>query len=91
MLVILIGKNNAIFPLFQSSSFAILSENQRSEEIVALAYVLVPHGNYERLLVEIVWSRLEEKLFIKDWIEITPFCARLKLPLMRVRTKLSKT
>jgi hypothetical protein len=83
--MILVGQDDAVLPLLQSPSFADLAENQRAEEIVALTDVLVPNRKDKRLLVQVVRSRLEEKLFIKNRIQIAPLDARLVFLPIRVR------
>lgn len=75
LLVNTIGKPNAIFPLLESTSFAVVADNERTEKIVTFANVLVPNGDDYRLFVEFVWSRLEAKLFVKNRIQISPLHA----------------
>lgn len=78
LLVILVGQNYTIFPLFQPPSFARLSKNQRAEKIVAFADVFIPNGDNERLLVQIVRPSFKVKFFVEHRVQIAPLDARLE-------------
>lgn len=90
LLVNTIRKSDAIFPLLKSMSFAIVSDDKRTKKIVAFAYVLVPHGNDECLFVKFIWSRLETKFLIENWIQISPLHVGLLL-LISVRIRFDLT
>lgn len=77
LLVILIRQYYTILPLFEPSSFARLSKNQRAEEIVAFADVFVPNGDDERLFVEVIRTSFEVKLFVEDGVQVAPLDASL--------------
>jgi hypothetical protein len=47
-------------------------------------YILVPHSQYQRLLIELIGAGLKEKLFVKHRIQVSPFNARLVLLPMRI-------
>lgn len=62
-----------ILPLFQSAPFAITTQCQRTQEIVTLSNIFIPNGEQQYLLVQIIWPRLERKLFVVYWIQRSPF------------------
>ena len=75
LLVKAIRQTYTVFPLFQSFALAVATDDQRSEEIVAFANVLVPNGQNQRLFVQLVGSSFECVLFVEHWIQIPPFDA----------------
>ena len=89
LLVILIGKMDDVSPVLQPSSLAGVTQNQRPEKIVTLANVLVPHCENERLLVQVLWSRLEEEFLVEHRVKIPPFDARLEFLAIRIGAQLA--
>lgn len=77
LLMKIVGKSNAIFPLFQSSPLAAVANQQRSKKIVTFPNVLVPNGQNDRLFVQFTGSCLKTELLVEDGIQISPFHAGL--------------
>jgi len=89
-LVEVIGQSDAVEPLLQAFAFALGAQLQAAQEVVALAEILVPHGQDEHLLVEVVRTCLEVELLVVDGIERAPFDAGLVLlVLVRIRLELA--
>ena len=89
LLVVVVWKANAVAPLLQAASLAGAAENQAAQEVVTLANILVPHGQHERLLVQVVGTCLEHKLLVEDGVQVAPFDARPELPLVPIRLQLA--
>lgn len=80
-----VRQSDAVAPLLQATPFAGSTENERSQEVVTLPNVLVPHGEHQGLLVQVGGSRLKLKLLIEDGIQIAPLDVRSELPFVTVR------
>lgn len=85
LFVIMIGKTYAVPPLLQATPLARSTEDERAQEVVALANILVPHRQHERLLVQVVGTCLEQKLLVEDGVQVAPLDVRPELPLVPIR------
>lgn len=90
LLVEVIRQADAVEPLLQAITLALGAQLQAAKEVVALAQILVPHGQDEHLLVEIVGAGLEVELLVVDGVERAPLDAGLVLlVLVRIRLELA--
>lgn len=88
----MIRQPDAVEPLLQSITFALGAQLEAAQKVVALAQILVPDGQDEHLLVQIVRTGLEIELLIEDRIQCAPLDARLVLlVLVRIRFQLPIT
>lgn len=86
----MIRQPDAIEPLLEAIPLALGAQLQAAEEVVALAQILVPNGQDEHLLVEVVGTGLEVELLVVDRIESAPLDAGLVLlVLVRIGFQLS--
>lgn len=89
LLVEMIRQTDAVEPLLQSLALALRPKLQAAQKIVALAQILIPYGQYEHLLVQIMRTRLERELLVVDGIQCAPFDRCLVLfVLVRIRFQL---
>lgn len=77
LLMKIVGKSNAIFPLFQSSTLAAVANQQRTKKIVTFPNVFVPNGQNERLFIQFTGPCLKAELLVVGGIQISPFHAGL--------------
>lgn len=86
-----IRQSDAVEPLLQPLPFALGAKLQAAKEVVALAQILVPYGQYEHLLVEVMRAGLEGELLVENGIQCAPLDRRLVLlVLVRVRFQLPR-
>jgi len=90
LFVKVVWQSDAVEPLLQAVALALGAQLQAAEEVVALAEILVPDGQDEHLLVEVVGTGLEVELLVEDRIERAPLDAGLVLlVLVRIRLELA--
>ena len=73
LLMMQIGQSYAIDPLLQPLTFAIKTNHQTAKKIIAFAQVLIPNGNNQGLLIEIMRTGLKAEFLIENRIERSPF------------------
>lgn len=84
-----IRQTDAVEPLLQSLPLTLCPQLQATQEVVALAQILIPDGQYQHLLVEIMRTRLEGELLVIDGIQCAPLDRCLVLfVLVRIRFQL---
>lgn len=86
----MIRQPDAIEPLLEAISLALSPQLEAAKEVVTLAQILVPNGQDEHLLVEVMGTGLEVELLIINGIKSAPLDAGLVLfVLVRIGFQLS--
>lgn len=63
-----VRRSYAILPLFKSFAFAGVANHQGTKKIIAFTQIHVPHGKYQRLLIQVIRSCFEAELFVEHRI-----------------------
>lgn len=90
LLVLVVGKLDAIHPVLQSFTLTRCTNNQPSQKIVRFPIIFIPNGQSQTLLRQFCRPRFEQELLIVNRIQIPPLNRCLVLSVIRIRIQMSE-